>query len=221
MSRTSAPTPRYRYRIAFRKAPALRFVSHLDLMRALERALRRAALPLALTQGFNPHPRLAFLLPTSVGMASDEDFVECELSEAVPANVVLERLRGQLPEGLDAVDVEPVPRLRATPVESVEYEAVPPPGRGVDTAGVEAALVQEHWLVVRPHEGQERQIDIRPYVLSARVEGHAVKMHLKVTSAGTARPAEVLLVLGISPEDALQWMISRKRVHLAQGSSTK
>lgn len=221
MSRTSAPTPRYRYRIALRKAPALRFMSHLDLMRTLERALRRAALPLAFTQGFNPHPRLAFLLPTSVGMASDEDFVECELSEPVLPSTVLERLRAQLPEGLDAVHVESVPHLRTTPVESVEYVAIPPPGREADAARVAAALAEEHWPVIRRYDGRERHIDIRPYVLSVCLEGHSVKMHLKVTPTGTARPAEVLFVLGISPEEALQWMISRKKVHLAKESSTR
>jgi hypothetical protein len=91
----------------FTKGEPVRFVSHLDLMRAFERAMRRAALPVSYSQGFNPRPRMAFASALSVGATSDWELCQIDLAEPIPAErlpALVEDLNKQLPHGLRVVD---------------------------------------------------------------------------------------------------------------------
>ena len=75
-------------------------MSHLDFVRMFGRAIRRAKLPIAYSEGFNPHPLLTFALPLSVGYTSECEILELVLSEDVPSREVMERLNEVLPEGV-------------------------------------------------------------------------------------------------------------------------
>ena len=94
-----------RVRMAFAKGEALRFIGHLDLARAWERALRRADLPVAWTQGFTPRVRLAFAAPLSLGSTADHERVDLHLVEAIGAGPIAARLSAQLPAGCELVEV--------------------------------------------------------------------------------------------------------------------
>ena len=69
--------------IRFEKGEALRFISHHDLMRAFQRAVRRAGLPVRLTEGFNPRPRIVFPVALEVGVASLDEVAEIELTQCI------------------------------------------------------------------------------------------------------------------------------------------
>ena len=88
-----------RMRLTFSKGPSLRFIGHLDLARAWERALRRADLPVAWTQGFTPRVRLAFAAPLSLGTVALREFVDVFFTESIAPDEVLSRLGAQLPPG--------------------------------------------------------------------------------------------------------------------------
>ncbi|MDI3480482.1 MAG: hypothetical protein PWQ97_137 [Tepidanaerobacteraceae bacterium] len=90
-------------RIKFEKAEPVKYISHLDMMRAFERAFRRAKLPLAYSKGFTPHPRLIFSPALSVGVTSSSEYVDVEFYEDIPVQEVLRRLNSCLPEGLKAL----------------------------------------------------------------------------------------------------------------------
>ena len=100
MSRAAAPAS-FRYRVEFRKDGAARFVSHLDLQATFERALRRARLPLAFSQGFHPRPRLQFEEPLALGWTSERECLWVDLTTVFPPRELLSRLRAQLPDGLE------------------------------------------------------------------------------------------------------------------------
>ena len=72
-------------RIALKKGEAIKYVGHLDFGRAIERALRRAKLPVAYSVGFNPHMRLSFGPALGVGIASEAEYVDVEMTESVDA----------------------------------------------------------------------------------------------------------------------------------------
>jgi len=212
---------RHRYRVAFRKGGSLRFLSHHDMMRLFGRALRRSGLPLRMTRGFNPHPRFAILWPTSVGMTSQQDYLECELTQALDPCIVLQRLSAVSPSGLPLDTAEAVASSRATPVTSVEYEAVPPENVSIDPRQIAHARARQHWPVLRQVKNQQtKTIDIRPYVLALAEADGKVHMHLKVTPSGSARTTEVIEGLGYEHQDVLKWKINRARVHLATASWT-
>lgn len=90
----------YRLRIKYHKEHHLRFIAHLEMLRLMERVFRRMDLPLHYTQGFNPHPRISFASPLSVGVESVAELLDVELIEKMPVEEVLKRGHNALPRGL-------------------------------------------------------------------------------------------------------------------------
>ena len=95
-------TDAFKVRITFRKSAAVRYVSHLDMMRAFKRALRRSGLPIVYTEGFNVHPVMIFTPPISVGYMSECELLDIGLTVEVSLKEVLSRLAASLPEGFMA-----------------------------------------------------------------------------------------------------------------------
>lgn len=89
-----------RYRIQFSKKGPVKFISHLDLLRNFERAFRRAGLPLAFSQGFNPHPRLFFAAPLPVGMEGEREYLDLELEKNIEIENLFSLLSNVFPEGI-------------------------------------------------------------------------------------------------------------------------
>src|SRR3954451_17507900 len=120
---------RYKLRIRFAKQGDLRLVSHRDLMRTLERALRRAELPFSTTEGFNPKPRMSFPLPLGLGIEGRDELLELELREPVPPDEVRRRLAEHAPPGFAVRSVEPLALGDRARVDAVRYEVPIPPER--------------------------------------------------------------------------------------------
>jgi radical SAM-linked protein len=97
--------PVQRLRIRYAKRGRLRFTSHRDFSRAFERALSRARVPMAYSSGFNPHPRISYAGASPTGAASEAEYLEIGLAEAVDPDVVLRELDDSLPDGLDLLEV--------------------------------------------------------------------------------------------------------------------
>lgn len=108
VANAEAPHPQLpvaqRVRIRYAKRGRMRFTSHRDIGRALERAVRRASLPVAYSSGFNPHPRLSYVGAAPTGAASEAEYAEIALTEQLPAESVRAALDAALPDGLDVLD---------------------------------------------------------------------------------------------------------------------
>ncbi len=203
----SAP---FRYRLTFGKTVAMRFTGHLDLQRTLERALRRARLPLGYTQGYNPHPRLNLGVPLPLGCTSEADLVDIWLETELLPGDIRSRLQETCPPGLRLSSVERVeagtPALQAI-ILSSDYimrlqlaESPPDLGKRLQ------ALLEAPTL---PRQRRGRSYDLRPLIerLEATWRGDGVELaaRLAAREGATGRPEEVLLALGIDP--------SRARIH--------
>jgi radical SAM-linked protein len=90
----------------FSKKGALRFISHLDLMRLFTRAMRRADLPLKISQGFNPHPKLSIARALKLGLESEAEEASVTLTENIPAFDFQQRLQKELPCGIEIKSVK-------------------------------------------------------------------------------------------------------------------
>ena len=106
-------------RLRFAKRGDLRLISHHDLMRCVERMLRRAQIPMATSQGFNPRPKVVFTLALALGIEGHREVVELDLAEPLSPEEVLSRLRAASPRGLDWLEAEAVPPGRAAQPEAV------------------------------------------------------------------------------------------------------
>lgn len=218
---TAAPVPqtgsepvRQRYRLRFRKEGNLRLLSHHDLMRCLERMLRRAALPFRSTQGFNPKPRLTFPLSLALGIVGYEEVLELELDQPVPPAEVRARLAQQAPAGLELLDIRPIAAKTTAQVRRVCYRLPVPPERTAGLAERVAAVLAAPECWVERSRPQPRRVNLRPYLNNLCILPDAVEMDLGVTPTGTARPDEVLGLLGLADLLAAGAVLERTKVEL-------
>ncbi|HEV3146033.1 MAG TPA: TIGR03936 family radical SAM-associated protein [Gemmataceae bacterium] len=185
-----------KFRVRFQKTGLLRLVSHHDLMRAFERMLRRAGLPFRSTSGFHPQPRIIFALSLPLGVSALDEVVELELTEEVPADDVLERLKQQAPAGLRFSSIRAIPLSTTAQVCRAVYR-LPAPAERLAALREQCALLlagAECW--VERSRPEPRKINIRPYILGLQVETGALEMDLRVTPTGSARADEVVQQLG-------------------------
>jgi len=186
------------YRLRFSKTGKLRFLSHHDLMRLFERAMRRSGLPLRMTEGYNPHPILSFPTALGLGIESLDEILEFELSAwNAPAKIEAE-LGSQLPEGIKLIKVEAFARKDRSAVEFVEYEARFP-AESDPAAGAKAFLAKPEMWIERKSDKGSKKVELRRYVIAIVTEPGRVLMRVRITDQGTAKPEEVLRAIGIEP----------------------
>lgn len=208
---------REKVRVRVAKEAEARFISHLDFTRAFERAVRRAGLPVALSEGFHPMPRFSFGPPLPVGATSQAEYVDLELTTPVPASEVAARLAETLPPGFRVLAADTLPPLTKplmAEVASADYVVDLRVPAGQAFSGVEAVaqlLAQPNLMVSRrAKEGGERQVDIRPFLLAVEYAGaqdgvHRLRMRVKTGSTGGARP-----------EEYLPWLAENARADIAR-----
>jgi radical SAM-linked protein len=170
--RDVAPTVQ-KLRLHYAKRGRLRFSSHRDFQRALERALRRAEIPMAYSAGFSPHPKVSYANAAPTGVASEAEYVEIGVAQQCDPEAVRSALDSTLPEGFDVVEVvtsvtpDFVNRLEAS-VWRVELPGVAPE---TAQAAVERFLGEQEVLVDRLTKNGVRTFDARSAVLVAASQG--------------------------------------------------
>ena len=169
-----APDPAVqKLRVRYAKRGRLRFTSSRDFQRALERALRRAAVPMAFSAGFHPHPRISYANAASTGTASEAEYFELQVTERVDPESVRVALDEALPGGIDIVQVvEAGPGALADRLEASDW-LVEVSGISVEVLreAVERLLERETVEVTRITKSGPRTFDVRRAIVSARVQG--------------------------------------------------
>ncbi|HVK23772.1 MAG TPA: TIGR03936 family radical SAM-associated protein [Actinokineospora sp.] len=158
-------------RLRYAKRGRLRFTSHRDVARQFERALRRAGVPMAYSQGFSPHPKISWIGAAPTGVASEAEYVEISVVEAVDPAKLAAALDSALPPGLDVLEsVTAGPGGLAERMEASRWriELV-----GVPVAELRAAVTSlmatEHVEVERLTKDGRKLIDARPAVIAIDV----------------------------------------------------
>ncbi|HSQ58599.1 MAG TPA: TIGR03936 family radical SAM-associated protein [Gemmata sp.] len=187
-------------RLRFAKTGTLRLLSHHDLMRCLERMLRRADLPFKCTAGFHPNPRIVFALSLPLGVVGLDEVLEIEFTRELDAEDVRARLDAAAPEGLRFTRAGAIP-MRSTAIpRRVVYRFPLPVDRAASVAERCRELLHEPKVWVDRLHPSLKSINIRPYFRNLTVsegEDRAVLLDLWVTQTGTARADEVLELLGV------------------------
>ena len=96
-------------RIKFRKNGVMKFIGHLDIMRYFQKAIRRAEIPIAFTSGYSPHMIMSFANPLGVGLTSDGEYFDIELTESIASKEVVRRLNEQMVDGMEIVSFVQIP----------------------------------------------------------------------------------------------------------------
>jgi radical SAM-linked protein len=182
-------------------------------MRCFERMLRRAALPVRQSQGFHPKPRLIFALSLPLGVIGCEEVAELELDEILPPEEVRERLVRQAPAGMEILSLRRVDFKAGAQIRSLTYRIALPAERLEETTRRTAELMSSSECCVERTHPTPRRVNLRPWFLDLQATAH-LEMKLCLTPAGTARPEEVLTVLGLSDLLEAGAVLERARLEL-------
>lgn len=201
--------PVQRIRMRYAKRGRLRFTSHRDVARAFERALRAAGVPMAYSQGFNPHPKVSWVNAAPTGAASEAEYVEIQVVRRLDPEAVRGELNARLPEGIDVVAVEEAATgALADRIDASRWRIELP---GVERAELEhavtAVMAAPEVLVEKLTKDGRRTIDARAALVHAVVEDgppHCGILSVVVRQVSPAvRPDDVLsallVVAGVKP----------------------
>lgn len=188
--------------VRFGKNPRLRFISHLDLQRFFQRALNRTGLPIAYSQGFNPHPVMAFASALALGWTSEYEVIDIKLGAPMGRKRAEEAIRSALPDDLPVLQVKMVEDKTGSlmpMVHASEYRIV---NSGVTSEMIEKFMDTEEVLAVRKTKSGEREINIRPLAYELRMEDDALCARLALTDKDTLKPDLLVKTLtGTENED--------------------
>ncbi len=191
-------------RFRFAKTGTLRLLSHHDMMRCLERMLRRAAVPFKSTLGFHPGPRVVFAQSLPLGVVGRNEVVEIELLQACEADDILAKLNEEAPIGLSFASVRVVPMKATAMPRRIVYELTLPEERVEAARSAAIALYTQEAVWVERLKPNPKRLNIRPYlrnlfVLNSELQtpNPRLVMDLWVTGTGTARADELLRLLGL------------------------
>jgi len=213
--------PLQRLRVIYGVAGALSYTSVLEMGRVWERLLRRAGVPLAYSQGFNPHPRLQFAAALATGYTSDCEVLDIWLAERRESAPLLAALAAEALDGLTIHTVEEVPLDSPSPqatLQSLSYRMHLRSPRRHDeiTAAIERLLASDEVIIERVCKGLAKPFDLRPLVLALGYigrsgEDHVLTCELAFHTSGSVRPEEVLGALDLDASavhihrTALRW----------------
>jgi radical SAM-linked protein len=187
-------------RLRFAKCGDLRLISHHDLMRCLERMIRRARVPVAWTQGFNPRLKITFALALGLGIEGRREVVDLDLAQPLEPDELLFKLRSVAPRGFEWIDARPIPSGAVAPhARTVEYSIpVFESRRAAARSSLQLLLASANWPLNRRRPNRESTFDLRNQLVAAELSPEGLlRFRLKVSPDGSARPEELLEALAL------------------------
>ena len=159
-------------RVMYNKTGRAIYISHLDIMRTFQRALKRAGIDVKHTEGFNPHPYISIALPLSLGYSGRCEFLDMVVLDDMPCKEIIERLNKSLPEGIEATKAydggRPVREIAYSEFEiTFEYDAGVPDG-AVDK--IRELLMRDEIVIIKKSKSGEKETNIAPMIKKPRVE---------------------------------------------------
>ncbi|NCB05536.1 MAG: DUF2344 domain-containing protein [Clostridia bacterium] len=182
----------YKTRLLFEKSGAASYISHLDLMQAIQRSMCRAKLPVRYSEGFNPHIKLSILVPLSTGFGSRCELCDFELLEQMEPNELISRMNKAFPSGIRALAVCGTERSVAA-VAWCGYEIVWNEG---DAAAANAAFSGPPLLVEKRSKRGTKEIAVQDYVRAIEFEQHADKLICRATLKAGDDPLNPIYITG-------------------------
>ncbi len=196
-----------RLRLLFAKKEPIKYIAHLDLMLAWERALRRAQVPLAYSQGFNPRPKMQLASGLPLGTTGTAEIMDIFLTEPVDLATALARLRTALPSGMAVHTLVEVPLKSPTLqhlLRQADYTVTVETDLTADELNkrISNLLERGEVLQVRQRKQQTEQINLRPWVHQLQLIGFNngdahLAMRLTTGQLGNLRPQEVLKAMDL------------------------
>lgn len=194
-----------RFLLKFYKDGYISYTSHLDMLRLFKRSFKRVGIKLQYSQGFNPHPKMSFAQPLSLGYLSTSEYLEFETMEDFNADEIKEKLNDIMPEGLGILKCCQIPtggKTMAALVEFGDYEIlIPCEKRSEEELNqlVSDFINQDHIIIkkIQKKTGKEVEVDIKPLIFQAKcslVDANLIMLTTRISTGSAAN---------LSPENLL------------------
>ena len=203
----------HRLRVRFKRGAEVKFISHLDIIRLWHRALSRAGIELAYSEGFNPHPRISLAAPLALGVTSEAELMDVVITRYISPQYFTACVSQQLPLGIEIVQVYQIaptlPSLQSQ-VRYAEYvvEVEVKEGPKYITEALASLLAQEHLPWQHQRDTGPKSYDLRAlidelWLNSWQGDQGTIGMRLRCDSSGSGRPEQVIKALGLSEPSSI------------------
>lgn len=172
----------------------MKFIGHLDIMRYFQKAIRRAEIPIAFTSGYSPHMIMSFANPLGVGLTSDGEYFDIELTESIASKEAVRRLNEQMVDGMEIVSFVQIPDDKKSKgmsiVAGADYLSSVKNGNLPEdlTEKLEAFYAQNEICVVKKTKKSEKEVDIRPMIYKLECRNGGIYMRVAAGSVQNLKP---------------------------------
>ena len=191
-------------RIKFRKYGALKFIGHLDVMRYFQKVMRRADIPIAFTGGFSPHMIMSFASPLGIGLESDGEYMDIELTDPIESEEAVRRMNEAGVEGIEVISFRQIAEEKKmtgmTILAAADYLITPKKDILPDAGSAEGSLShdwkeqfsdfmeQNEMRVMKQTKRSEREVDLRPLIYDWEFRGNSIFIRTAAGSTENLKP---------------------------------
>ena len=186
-------------RVKFAKEGAMKFIGHLDIMRYFQKAIKRAGIDVAYSEGFSPHMIMSFAAPLGVGVTSTAEYFDMEINTPISGKEAVKRLNEVMVEGMEVKSFRKIPDGKANAamalVAAADYyvefrEGMEPETDWKNKIG--DFIGQSEILIVKKTKKNEKEVDIRPYIYDMYLEEKRIFLKLAAGSVKNTKPELVM-----------------------------
>ena len=202
-------------RMKFKKHGCMKFIGHLDIMRYFQKAIRRADIDIAYSEGFSPHMIMSFAAPLGVGLTSEGEYVDLQVNSCVSSKAAVDALNCVMVEGMEVVSFKLLPETVKNAMASVAAADYLVTFRDTITLPADwkekltSFYAQDSITVTKKTKKSEKEIDLKEGIYALEIRGEQVYLLLDAGSGSNIKPGFVLETflesIGVSvPEFAFQ-----------------
>lgn len=182
-------------RIKFSKHGNTKYVGHLDIMRYFQKAMRRADIPVKYSEGFSPHQIMSFAAPLGIGIESDAEYLDIEVTEGLNSEDAIKRLNDVMCPGIEVLEWKELPdnaKTSMSQVESAEYLVL------CDDVDIKMLEKDEILIEKESKKGEIKTVDIKPMIFEVKKVDGGLYMHVAQGSNANLKPETVMNYLGVA-----------------------
>lgn len=186
-------------RVKFTKTGAMKFIGHLDIMRYFQKAVRRAKIDIAYSEGYSPHMIMSFAAPLGVGVTSEGEYFDMELRSVKSSAEMERRMNEAMVEGMHIVSIRRIPEEKSSNamalVAAADYLVAFREGKELPEGWkdqLDDFLAQEEILCIKQTKKGEKEVDIRPWIYRMDLREDGIFMRLSSGSVKNLKPEMVM-----------------------------
>ena len=184
-------------RMKFKKNGCMKFIGHLDIMRYFQKAIRRADIDIAYSEGFSPHMIMSFAAPLGVGLTSEGEYVDLQVNSCASSKGAVDALNSVMVDGMEVVSFKLLPENVKNAMSSVaaaDYFVNFREGYAPENweTKFEAFLQKEEMLIVKKTKRSEAEVDLKPMLYKTEIRDGGIFMQVACGSVNNLKPELVM-----------------------------